>query len=195
MRIAKMHLLSLSALALAACGSTSDPTYSDLLDEFSTIDAQFDRSDTSQMSDPATLPVLGSFVYNGVLGVNFGPDDARNSLIGDMRLVADFDASGISGDVNNFIDVNDVTYSGQLDITGGNINRAADLATQYTYGADLDGQLTDEDGGQYSFDMTLRGDFFGDNQEFVGGDLAGDVITPDGTVTYDGDSTYFVGER
>jgi hypothetical protein len=185
---------------LAGCGDGSSgvaqrATYADLLGEFSTIDAQFDRGNIAAMSDPATLPSFGNTRYDGVLGINLTTSAGASSIIGDMTMTASFQDSTISGAVTGFVDDAEQNYSGALAITDGVIDRSTDLNTQFTFAADLDGRITNESLQNIDVDMTLRGDFYGAGQEFVAGNMVGEVVTPDGAETIDGSDTYFVGQR
>ena len=197
--LATRSLTLISLVTLAACSgfeAAERQSYADLFAEFNAIDAKFDRGNTDTVSDPTMLPTAGSFTYNGVLGANLpAAGGGTTGLIGDMTLTANFQNSQISGNVTDFVDSTEQEYVGTLDITNGTIFRTAIVADEFTFGADLDGQLFDENGGNFTVDARMRGDFYGPNEEYVGGDLAGTIGTPGGDVDFDGDGTYFVGKR
>lgn len=207
MKAQSISLLIVTA-ALAGCGSASGTdsplggggqprqSYTELVSDFSQIDAKFDRGNIAAMSDPADLPTSGGALYTGVLGANI-PDGTggETSLIGQMSLTANFQDSAISGNVQNFVDENEATYTGQLTITEGVIRRDTVLEDSYTFLADLDGNLNSASAGAVSFDTVMLGDFYGNNEEFVGGNLRGDITTDTGTYAFDIDGTYFVGEK
>lgn len=200
-----MHKSSISfcaaAAILAGCSGVSTDTqerqtYSELAARFFEIDDQFEVGNISEIKEPDTLPEDGLSTYRGVLGANI-PDGTveGESLIGQMTLNANFATDSISGDVRNFVDENEAIYTGQLIITDGEISRDIDIEDTFTFIADLTGDLNSETEGPVNFDTRMRGDFYGDNHEFVGGELIGDITTTDGTFAFDGPETYFVGER
>jgi len=123
-------------------------------------------------TDPLTLPVSGSADYAGVvrLDVENGPGDI--SMDGRLALHADFSANTISGDASQFVDENEVAYSGALTLSNGVIDRNADLATEYTYTGNLDGSLTGA-GETYAIVSDLSGDFVSSTTGAVTGVIAG----------------------
>ncbi len=197
MTFARIFLLGTISI-LSACGGGSSgppPTYGELVDQFQAIDAKFDRGNVDAISDPGFLPNSGSVTYNGVFGVNLPGEIEEKSLIGDLALNVNFGNDQLSGSVRDFVDEEEVYYSGTLQITDGLISRDAVVEDQYTFNADISGNLEADSGGTTSFDGVLVGDFYGDNEEFVAGAFEGDVTTPDGTTNFTGRDTYFVGER
>jgi hypothetical protein len=202
MKIKPVSVLLITTFA-AGCGGTSDSvqqaqSYGELVALFDQIDAVVDLDNpATQPFDPAALPTSGGNVtYTGVLGANL--DDGAggtDSLIGQMNLTANFQDSEISGNVVNFVDVNSATYTGQLAIGNGVIDRGANVATQFTITADLTGDLNSTTAGAVNFATTLDGDFYGANYENVGGQLNGNVTSATGTTAVNGDNSYFLGER
>ena len=55
----------------------------------------------------------------------------------------------------------------------------------YTFGADVDGMLTNN-GGEYVIDASLSGGFRGRNQDGVTGVVFGDITGPNGVDIFDG---------
>ena len=193
---------SICLISLAGCqagGAADRPTYDALFSEFNTIDSQIDRRNIAAMTDPSTLPTTGGASYTGVLGVNLPASAGDTSLIGDMAMTANFGNSSISGGVDNFVDTGEQQYDGNLTITNGTIFRGADLNSQFTFVADLEGTLANQTGGLFTFNMDLLGDFYAgstsDNTAFVAGEMNGSVDTPGGQVDYTGTDTYFVAQR
>lgn len=182
---------------LAACGSSTPPvSYTSLEDEFVRIDAQFDRFEIGEITDPASLPVNVEITYNGVFGADIPETDgSTTNLLGDVTVAADFGTDTISGTVDKFRDNLGGEYSGTLAIDNGVIDSSVNPRTTFTYLADIGGSISQDSAGSYDFDGVLQGDFFGIDNEFVAGRADVDVTTPSGTVSLNGDNTFFVGER
>lgn len=179
--------VSLSVALLSACGGGSggaDASFADRQSEFDTLAAELDAL---PFTNASTLPAIGTATYNGFLGVGTG--DAV--IGGQMQLNANFESNSIDGDVRNIIDNQNNEYGGTLLITNGSINRAADVETEYSFGADLGGNLT-QGGDTFSVDATMDGDFVGGDYVGVRGDVTGTVAAPEGISIIGGE---FYGKR
>ena len=104
------------------------------------------------------------------------------SYIGDLDLTVEFSSASdrISGNLHIFDGL-----IGELDIANGTVDRCADKDVYYTFGADIDGTLTNSDGDDI-IDVTLAGDFRGRNQDGVTGVVLGDITGPNGVDIFDG---------
>jgi hypothetical protein len=117
-------------------------------------------------TDPSTLPTAGGATYDGVMSLD--------TLIGVMTMTADFDDDSIGGSVTDFIDDEDNEILGTLNIDSGagGINNSADTSSEYTFYADLTGDLSFEDDA-VTVDGAILGDFTGSEYEFVEGSVIG----------------------
>ena len=170
-----------SALVLVAgCGGTgqsTNPTWR--VDRASDLAAALF---TENISDPARLPVTGRAIYAGFGTLDLAIRGTTQSYIGDLNLSVEFSgtAEPISGTLHHFDGL-----TGALDISNGNLDRGADTDVDYTFGADVDGILTNN-GGDYVIDASLLGDFRGRNQDGVTGVVFGDITGPNGVGIFDG---------
>ena len=182
-----MILGGTAILTLTACGgSGGSQTFASLLAQG---DAIADEINTIEFTDPSTLPASGSATYDGFIGIqasNLG------EALGEMTLRANFATNAITGDVSNVVTADDEPLIGTLAISNGAIDRSADIAVEYTYGADIDGQLTGEE-GVFVVEGDLLGDFTDTDYQYVEGIVEG-TVTLDQT-TFPIISGGFVGER
>ena len=134
------------------------------------------------ISDPALLPLTGRAVYAGFATLELAIAGTIQSYIGDLDLTVEFSGTGdpISGALHSFDGL-----SGALSIANGNLDRGANTDVDYTFGADVDGMLTNN-GGDYVIDASLSGDFRGRNQDGVTGVVFGDITGPNGVDIFDG---------
>ncbi len=189
----------LCVAGLAGCGSGSSGadavSYSDLDTRYFEIADQFSR-EVANITDPMTLRDTGSVGYVGVIGFQAQqPGEERLELLGNLRLTANFQDDEITGSATNFADENEAIYSGTMTISNGGINRAADVTTNYTFGADVDATLTTADRTISTDNMIILGDFYGGAEQFISGRLDGQIITTDGPpIMIDSGNSYFVGE-
>ncbi len=137
---------------------------------------------TENISDPALLPVTGRAVYAGFGTLDLAIGGTMQSYIGDLDLTVEFSGTGdpISGTLHSFDGL-----SGALSIANGNLDRGADTDVDYTFGADIDGTLTNSD-GDYVIDASLSGDFRGRDQDGITGVVFGDITGSNGVDIFDG---------
>ncbi|MBV1868845.1 MAG: hypothetical protein KUG69_13215 [Marinosulfonomonas sp.] len=142
-------------------------------------------------TDPSTLPISGTAEFAGVIRLDVENSTGEISIDGALALQADFGTSSISGAASQFVDENEGVYSGDLSLTNGVIDPAADLSTEYTFTGNLDGALTGA-GETYAITSNLSGDFVSPTTGAVKGVVAGSAISSFGTGYVYG---VFIGER
>ncbi len=186
-----------AAGVMAGCSDTSfdsQASYDDLVDEFDDI---AERGEDLDYTDPASLPTSGGATYEGVMGLdtyNSASDleGVPEEILGEMTLNADFASSSVSGEVDDFVTPDDDRVDGSLDISNGVIDRTVDVDLFYTYGFDLNGTLTTEEGTDFDVDAEGAGDFFGSGHQQAGGIVEGVISSDSGTALVEGG---FVAER
>lgn len=178
------------AVTLSACGgSSSVPGYEELGEK---ADAVIDRveavgeyNDTTGEFDNVTTDAemaqrSGSATYTGIAGlwVNDTKEQLQDAIdadedpdvIADLKLTADFDSSTISGAMTNLqAEDEDMTISGQIDVTNGVIS-GADLTADLSGTVQTTGDGPDE---TLTFVGTTDGTFVGDSAEAAAGDIEG----------------------
>ncbi len=175
-------------VTLAACGGSSTGGGTNPSASFADIAAGglalADEIATIPYTDPTTLPAQGSASYDGFIGVDVGN---AATVAGDLTLNANFGSDQVSGSASNFFDEAENAYGGTLDITQGTVDRGADTRFDFTFTADLTGDLTDTDGAVIEVDADIEGDFTGTDYQYVEGFVSG-------TATVDGEPAFFDGE-
>lgn len=170
-----------TALVLVVgCGSTGQGT-----DAMSRADQAADLADAliaENKSDPTLLPVAGQATYAGFGTLDLAIGGTTQSYIGDLDLTVEFSSASdqISGTLQHFDGL-----TGVLDITNGSLDRGTDTDEDYTFGADVDGTLTNSD-SNYVIDASLAGDIRGRDQGGVTGVVFGDITGPNGVDIFDG---------
>ena len=184
-------LLSFSAVtACGGSGGSGVEAYSDREAEALNL---FSDLSALGFSDPSTLPVTtGTVTYIGSMGA---ADPYGGRIIGDLNVGVSFADNSLSGTANNFIDSVNDTYTGELNITNGVIDRGANPDTEYTFSADVNGVLSANDSSTLvSADML--GDFTGASQEGMVGILSGSATTPGfGTQILNANNTAFAAAK
>lgn len=187
MRHLRSAVCLLPVLALAACGSSGSSTgvsFDEYVSEALDLD---DDIAGLPFDEPAGLPTTGNASYDGVIGAIVGAGTIDEvSVAGDLELTVQFAQNSITGNVTDIVDEFDGRYAGTLNITDGIIDRDVDLVTDFTFVADMSGNLTNPAGGPVSVDALLRGDFFGSGQ-YIAGEVSGNLRTDLGTTFIDGD--------
>lgn len=168
-------------LILSGCGGSSGDPDSDPIGlpppiHFDVYEAQWAELQatwgSTSISDPATLPMSGTASYAGVLRLDMENAAGEVSVDGKLNLSVSFADNNITGTANKFVDPNDARYLGELTLSNGFLDRAADPAVDYTFNADLTGTLIGG-GDVYDLNAGLSGDFLGPGQGAVSGQLAG----------------------
>lgn len=186
-----LALLMLSVLA--ACGSSDDGDDGAGFDE---LEARSDelRNEVQDLSftDPSSLPTTGAATYEGVVGLNLEsiPDDTLQGydMAGELEMTVNFAGAGdeVTGKADNFVGVDGEEFDGALIIDDGSIDRTADPETGNTFGAQMAGELTAEDGTSWTVDTGLEGDFAGADQSHAFGEVTGSACTDSACTEVDG---------
>lgn len=179
----KLYASTAAIVLVAGCGGggATGPSFEELSDEFVDLELR-SRELLDERFVASDLPTTGGANYNGVIGVLAnGPDEF--ALLGDLQMTASFADDTISGGADNFSDSDGETYSGRIPITNGFIYRD-DLTEFSTFEADFDGELVyDPTGEVLAVNTFMQGDFYGDQYEFVGGIVTGNISGDGGVVT------------
>ncbi len=132
--------------------------------------------DAVAFSGPGTLPASGSAAYAGVMQLTLETGAGALKMDGAMTLTSNFSSNSLSGTARNFVDQNEFSYSGNLAITGGVLNRTANTGLEYTYSAIINGSLS---GNAEVFGISgdLSGDFRGLNYGAISGVVAGSATS------------------
>jgi hypothetical protein len=173
--------------ALAACGESSDDGDGEEGERFDEIEARSDGllNEVQDLSytDPASLPTTGAATYEGVVGLDFeaipGETLQGYDMAGDLEMTVNFAGAGdrITGTADGFVGIDGEEFDGALIIDDGSLDRDADVESEYTFGADMAGELTGEDGTGWIVDTGLQGDFAGEDHSHAFGDVAGTGCT------------------
>ena len=186
------------AVTLSACGgSSSVPGYEELgekadavidrveaVGEYNDVTGEFDNVTTEAEMEQRS----GSATYTGIAGlwVNDTKEQLENAIdadedpdvIADLKLTADFDSSTISGAMTNLqAEDEDMTVSGQIDVTNGVIT-GADLAADLSGTVQTTGDGPDE---TLTFVGTTDGTFVGDSAEAAQGKIEGKLGDGEGS--------------
>ena len=132
------------------------------------------------LSDPAGLPVSGSASYGGVMQATVETGGNLTDLAGTLDMVVDFPTSAVSGGVSGIYYGDGQAYSGALTLANGALDRGADTALDYIFGADLAGTLSGA-GDAIAVSAYLAGDFHGASQQAVAGAITGSATSDAGT--------------
>lgn len=207
----KTSLFALSLLA--ACGGGGDSsspgggsggtasqqkTFNQLDNIRDDFESRYNYATTTNFADatlPTTLPSSGSFTYNGVIGARLPQPVGDLEVLGDLQLNMNFSSDTFSGTAQNFIDENSDTYSGILGIRNGDIDNNVNIATDYTFVADINGTLVDNVNDVYIIDGDILGDFYGPNYDWVAGRVDGTIDTPGGIVPLNDTNSVFAASR
>jgi hypothetical protein len=188
------YISSINAIVLiSACssgdGRSSTESYSDLRTTYLSIDNEISAD---SVVDPSTLPTSGSANYDGTL---FIETPANVDILGKLEMAFDFDNDSFNGKATDFVDDDNDTYDGQLDITNGDINRAANTAVTVTFFGDVDGTITDPDDNFYTIDAQVVGNFYGDDEQYIAGGVRGTAASNLGDFTLEDANTGIRGEK
>ncbi len=201
MSLAGRGFALLMVCALAACGETDDDGDNDG-NAFESLEARSDALTNEvqdlAFTDPSALPTTGTATYEGVVGLNLEsvPDETLQGydLAGELEMTVNFAGAGdaITGRADEFVGIDGEEFAGALIIDDGSLDRDADLSSEYTFGADLAGELTGEDGTSRTFDTEMLGDFAGSDHSHAFGVVGGTACTDTACTLVEGG---FVGER
>lgn len=178
MRARLMVLMVAGLGATAGCDAFSfeEDVYDDRIEE--SLD-RVERIQDAGFTDPSTLPVTGSAQYNGTAVIEVEDTDAY-TLAGDLELNVGFAGDGsVSGTIEDLTNEDDEEFGGAITMSGGTIDRnaagTAELDPTFILG--LGGSIEAPDGTEYQVDESsvALGDFYGADEEFVFGGLAGEL--------------------
>jgi len=180
----KAILSILSFFILLACGgSSTESSNFTAIEEIDVIDEMgaelANSAATLSVRDPSTLPRLGTAGFSGVLGFSLANGEAYDGL---LELTADFSTDRLSGSVTDIVNLDNETVGGTLTISNGRINRTVDVSEFYVFAAPLRGLLTDKE-SRIGVDGFIVGQFLGNTQQFVTGEVRGDVFFDGATVS------------
>ncbi len=171
----RLTVLSVLVALINACGSGGDVSrepgsYEDF--ERAAVDL-LDELSAYEISAGENLPHSGTASYDGLISLG----TQWRTLVGDLALEVDFRSNEVGGVAENFVSDNDVKHSGILRVTGGSINRDANLDPYQQITAILGGvlQVGESYPEYYSVNTLLNGYFLGDDQQGVSGTVTGTV--------------------
>lgn len=148
-------------------------------------DATFDRIEgiertvgDQDWTDPALLPTSGTAQYEGGIyldsELNGSELDGYHDIAGEMQMTVDFGSdTPLSGSATNLVDENNRVYDGTLVMSDSVWDES--FGDALVYRADLNGELTDQDGTTYDVETALDGSFVGESHEHVSGFIGGDA--------------------
>ncbi|EBA11809.1 hypothetical protein RCCS2_17811 [Roseobacter sp. CCS2] len=164
----------------SACGgsgsSSTDPQLAELNALYVSADAMIERLQPVAFTDPSMAPISGTASYAGYfLGQMANTNDnLSDSLTGEMDIRVDFaDTEMVSGTVFGILDDNGDAISGQIDLTGGILDRDGDPNVDATLSFEGNGMLTDINSNNINLDLVFEGDFFGADVAGVAGNILG----------------------
>lgn len=157
----------LVSTALAGCGSEPLTVQEQFDQDFSDAEAMAQRLDGFSNSRFDIFVDAGRVTYNGYAFVLVATTDEATALLGETRIVADFDSSVVTGSMTNFVGATApiaqvetpaaVVYAGTLTLSNGLVD-GPNLPNQF--GADFAGTLTGQ-GNVIAIDGAMIGDFKG----------------------------------
>jgi len=164
------------ASACGGSGSSTDAQLAELNALNASADAMIERFQPVSFTDPNMVPAVGTANYAGYfLGQMADTDDSlADTLTGEMALQVEFAATSmVSGTVFGILDENGDEVTGQIDLSGGVLDRDGDPNTDATFGFEGDGTLTDINSNTIILDLVFEGDFLGTDASGIAGDILG----------------------
>ncbi|MBS1304185.1 hypothetical protein [Loktanella sp. SALINAS62] len=162
----------------AAAAKALDPQVNSRLDfaEIATVAKDVNDGYAAASITPKSLvPTTGRATYNGAVGGNLSVPGRTTDVAGLMQLGVDFGANRVGGTLGNFVTRDGAEIDGTLSVNNGVLNRTSN-SRQVAIFADVDGNLRSASGERIAVDARLReSGFKGDNVEFVGGKIQGDI--------------------
>ena len=147
--------------------------------------------DAQAITAPTTLPLSGTARFDGVMGLRLATGTGELLMNGALRLNIDFATDGLSGQAGSFSDQSQNAVSGSLAITGGVLDRTANVGAEYTFSANIGGNLTTPF-DSFAITGDINGDFSGASAGAVIGLVSGTAISSIGTGYVFGD---FIAEQ
>lgn len=177
-------LALVAATALTACGGTgtpvvtNDPTPADRLSftEIADISADiFDGLEDETATPKNFVPTAGRATYAGAVGGDLSVDGNTTDIAAVMEMDVDFATDRVGGLIGNFVTRAGDDIDGTLALRGGNLNRVSN-SREVAIFSDVDGTLRSAAGERIDVDARLVGGFAGDNVEYVGATIDGDIF-------------------
>ncbi len=174
---------TLALAMLAACGgtgvpvATNNPTPARLnFNEIADIAADVNSGYNAVGITPKSfVPTSGSATYTGAVGGDLSVSGNVTDVAGVMEMNVDFGTDRVGGLLGNFVTRAGDDIDGTLALSNGVLNRRSN-SQQVAIFSDVDGNLRSAAGERIVVDARLRNSGFkGNNVEFVGGDITGDI--------------------
>ncbi len=180
----KTCLTFLVALTLCACGGTGTPvattnppptealSFADIADIAEDVNVGYNAVSITPKSQ---VPIAGGATYSGAVGGNIAVQGNVTDVAGVMAVDVDFGRDQVGGLLGNFVTRNGDNIDGTLRLRNGVLNRQSN-SQQVAIFAGVDGTLRSAAGERLEVDARLRNSGFkGNNVEFIGGDITGDI--------------------
>ncbi len=177
-------LALLAVLGLAACGGTGVPvgttnpvpatplTFAEIADIADDVNVGFNAV---PITPKALVPNAGGATYEGAVGGTIAVQGNVTDVAGVMAVDVDFGRDQVGGLLGNFVTRAGDDIDGTLSLRNGVLNRQSN-SQQVAIFADVDGNLRSAAGEFIEVDARLRNSGFkGNNVEFIGGDIQGDI--------------------
>jgi hypothetical protein len=157
------HLASVifALCGLSACGGASTGTseFEQFASQGATLADRFESAELTEM-----MPASGTASYTGMAAFAFDPSSASlgsADVAARLTLQADFSGQTIGGQLTDFLDLEDVRYSGSVNLLNG-------VITGNEFAANVDGALT-RPSGSTSVTGQMVGAFVGSGAEASAG--------------------------
>lgn len=179
------------ALAASACTGSAEPPLTS--NPVALTAAQVYARDASSLiqsfqpiefTDLSLLPGSGTVIYDGFLLGQLAnlDDDLTDSFAGKLSLIVRFESDQmVTGIIQDVVDEDGNSLTGQLTLSGGNLNRSGNPNVDATFVFQGEGELTTNKQELILFDLEFEGDFLGSNNEGIGGDVLGRASTNNGS--------------
>lgn len=174
-----------SPLLLASCG-TQVIEQADRIDAFehmmSDVGHMVQKYQPISFTEMTSLPTTGAAAYAGYVNgiMSNRTDSVPDAFVGRISVQVAFDeANMVSGTAGDFLDDQGFSLAGNLNLSGGRLDRMGDPASDPTFTFNGNGHLTDRDGQVLTVTSSFQGDFLGGTGEGIGGDILGKVTVND----------------
>lgn len=168
MKISLSSIVILSLMSACSSSSNGNASFDQLAAEGQNLLAKYD--DTSVTPESA-MPTVGTATYNGVAAFSDRADadyiSNNAEAVASLRLQANFGDSTIGGKMDNFVDYENTSASGSVQIINGTIS-------ENVFAANLDGDLNIE-GQVVPVSGDMAGAFLGANANAVAGFIEADL--------------------
>ena len=161
---------------LGACSDVGGQSFGQMVNRY---DALVDDYNAATLVDPSTLPNSGSASYSGQMWMETGAGGLHypQQFVGNLAMTTRFGATAqpVTGSVTGIRDDTDAAWDGSFAIADGFLDRTADPRFDSSWGAEMTGTVTRDDGATARLvDTILRGNF-SDHGALIGGGIDGAV--------------------